>query len=707
MTVTTKQKPDQELSQEPKYTTACPDWEKRIVAGKSIIPEPIFPDTAERALNIFKALRVVDLPGQPTFGEISAPWVFDFVKAIFGAYDVETGKQHIRNFLLMIAKKNTKALALDTPIATPDGWSTMGELEAGDYIFGADGNPTRVISTSEVFLDSDCYEITFSNGEKVIASGDHQWLIEGGVYDTYSIAKRGAATLVMKDARPPVKIIDCIPIETVPTKCIAVDAADKLFLCGKTMLPTHNSTIAAGVMLTALIQCWRYNEEHLILAPTKEVADNSFTPATGMIRADPALNRQFRIREHMRIIENKKTKSSLRVVAADSKVVTGKKAGRVLIDELHEFGTMARATTILQEASGGQVSRPEGFVIYLTTQGSNPPAGVFREQLRYFRQVRDGDLVDNRSLPIIYEYPQQFLEDKKHLDPKNFGIVNPNIGRSVDEEWLEAELKRVTVSADQERIQGFLSKHLNVEMGLALKSDRWAGADLWEDSELKEALTLEDLITQSEVITVGIDGGGLDDLLGLYVLGRRPDGVKIGWGCAWVHKMLLSKRPDIASKLTDYSIAGEVFLVEGKNNEDILHLAEICAIIESSGKLDKIGVDHMGLGSIEEALAAEGVEIAEYIVTIPQGWRLSASIKNVERWLSNRQFKPAKQDFMRWCVGNAKVEQRGNNVIITKQQSGVGKIDTVIALLNAAAIMALNPPAKDGMASFMQDPLYI
>ncbi len=91
------------------WSTACPDWERRIVAGESIIPPPIFLEQAEQALAIFKQLRVVDLPGKPTFGECSEPWVFDYVAAIFGGYDAETGQQLIREYGLLISKKNTKS----------------------------------------------------------------------------------------------------------------------------------------------------------------------------------------------------------------------------------------------------------------------------------------------------------------------------------------------------------------------------------------------------------------------------------------------------------------------------------------------------------------------------------------------------------------------------------------------------------------------
>ena len=87
------------------WRTDCPDWESRLINRQSIIPPPIYPDVAERAVAIFKQLRVVDLPNKPTFGEVSEQWVFDFVGAIFGAYDEDSGNQLIREFFLLISKK--------------------------------------------------------------------------------------------------------------------------------------------------------------------------------------------------------------------------------------------------------------------------------------------------------------------------------------------------------------------------------------------------------------------------------------------------------------------------------------------------------------------------------------------------------------------------------------------------------------------------
>ncbi|ATX89016.1 terminase large subunit [Klebsiella aerogenes] len=541
------------------WSTACLDWESRLIAGESIIPPPIFPDQAQQALSIFRELRVSDLPGKPTFGECSEEWVFDFVKVIFGGYEAETGNQLIREYGLLISKKNTK------------------------------------------------------------------------------------------------------------------------------------STIAAGIMLTALILCWREDEEHLILAPTKEVADNSFKPAAGMIRADEELSDMFQIQDHIRTITHRVTRNTLKVVAADTDTVSGKKSGRILVDELWLFGKRANAEAMFMEALGGQVSRNEGWVIFLTTQSDEPPAGVFKERLDYWRNVRDGKISDPKTLGILYEFPERMVESKAYLDPTNFYITNPNIGRSVSAEWIADQLRKNQAKTDG-TLQQFLAKHLNIEIGLNLRSDRWAGVDFWEQQARR--VSFEDILRRSEVVTVGIDGGGLDDLLGLAVVGRdRETREWLCWCHAWAHTIALERRKSEISKLKDFESAGELTIVR-RVGEDVEQVAEYVSRIFLAELLDKIGIDPSEVGQILDALSEAGIP-EEAVTGVSQGWKLGGAIKTTERKLAEGVLLHGGQSLMAWCVGNARVEPRGNAILITKQASGKGKIDPLMALFNAVTLMALNPePAK-------------
>lgn len=548
------------------WSTACPDWKRRIREKRSLIPfTPLFPASAEAKMAVFTSLRIVDVPGRPTFGEASEEWLLDFVAAIFGAYDPETGQQMIREFLLLISKKNTK------------------------------------------------------------------------------------------------------------------------------------STLAAGIMLTELICGWREEDENLILAPTIEVAGNSSKPAFAMIRADDELSELLHIQEHIRLITNRVSKATLKVVAADSATVSGKKASRVLVDELWLFGKKATADAMLREATGGQVSRPEGYTLYLTTQSDEPPAGVFKEKLAYFRDVRDGVIVDPESLPVLYEFPDEMIAADEHLDPANFYITNPNLGLSVSQKWLESEFRKVDNAEDGTK-QVFYAKHLNVEIGVGLRHDAWIGGVYWQGAKAAPELwdgSLEQLLEISEVIVAGGDGGGLDDLLGLALIGRHRETKKwLLWCRAWAQQDVFDRRKDIVSRLNDFISEGTLVRCEAPT-QDLIEVANILEQVKDAGLFPEqgaIGLDPQGVTALVDELAGRGFT-ADQMLAISQGFRLSAAVWGMERKLKDGTLVHAGQELMSWCAGNAKAEQRGNAVLITKQVAGKAKIDPLVAAFNAVMLMTRNPEA--------------
>lgn len=451
------------------------------------------------------------------------------------------------------------------------------------------------------------------------------------------------------------------------------------------------STTAAAIMLTALIRNWRQSAEYLILAPTVEIANNSFYPARDMVRADEELSALFMVQDHIRTITHRETNSTLKVVAADSETVGGKKATGILIDELWLFGKRPNAENMLREACGGLASRPEGFVIYLSTQSDDAPAGVFRDKLLYARKVRDGLVKDRQFLPVLYEFPDAMVKAGEHKRPENFYITNPNLGASVSEEFLVRELVKAEETG-QESLIGYLSKHLNIEIGLALKSDRWAGAEFWE-RQARPDITLDAILARCDVIDIGIDGGGLDDLLGLAVLGRdAATGEWLHWGHAWAHPSVMERRKSEAARFADFEKDGDLTIVRAMG-DDIVGVVDICRRIEDAGLLDKIGVDPYAIGGILDALEAAGIP-KDKIIGIPQGWKMVGAIKTAERRLAEGGFIHGGSKMMAWSVGNAKVEPKGNAIAITKQAAGCAKIDPLMALFNATSLMALNPESQ-------------
>lgn len=95
----------------------------------------------------------------------------------FADLDNLTNGLHPGQMIIVAARPGIgKALALDTPLATPSGWTTMGEVTVGAELIGADGIPTTVVAVTDVLVDRPCFELEFSDGEVIVADAEHQWM---------------------------------------------------------------------------------------------------------------------------------------------------------------------------------------------------------------------------------------------------------------------------------------------------------------------------------------------------------------------------------------------------------------------------------------------------------------------------------------------------------------------------------------------------
>lgn len=92
-------------------------------------------------------------------------------------FDEDTRAFRYNTVLYSTIKKSGKALAIDTPIPTPDGWTTMGELKVGDVVYDERGKSCNVTYTTEVMTGHDCYYMKFSDGTDIVADAEHQWYV--------------------------------------------------------------------------------------------------------------------------------------------------------------------------------------------------------------------------------------------------------------------------------------------------------------------------------------------------------------------------------------------------------------------------------------------------------------------------------------------------------------------------------------------------
>ncbi|MBD9571744.1 terminase large subunit [Ensifer sp. ENS08] len=458
------------------------------------------------------------------------------------------------------------------------------------------------------------------------------------------------------------------------------------------------TTYSGGLIVTCLLANKIPRAEILFVGPTQEIADAAFQQAVGMIEDDEEgyLQKRFHIQDHKKVIRDRVTKAFIKIKTFDMKVMTGSKPVIVLLDELHIMGSISYATRVIRQIRGALVRRRDSLFIIISTQSDEEPAGAFKAELEYARGVRDGRITGNiRMLPILYEFPEamQIDEGKPWMDPRNWHLVMPNLGRSLHLDSMVADFEAEREKGD-ESIQIWASQHLNVQVGLALHGGRWIGSDYWPGAADRR-ITIEYLLEVCDCIVGGIDGGGLDDLLGLTLLGRHKLTRQwLWWSRAWAQPDVLRLRKEIAARLTDFSDDGDLVICKTPT-QDIEDVAAILERVWNIGLMPErgaIGLDPQGVAAMVDEITSKGIP-DEALVAVSQGYRLSSSIWGAERKLKDGTLKHCGSKMLSWCVSNTKAQQAGNAVIITKQVSGKAKIDPVISGFNAISLMSRNPEA--------------
>ena len=208
---------------------------------------------------------------QPTMDEIDAiasnGGLARGVPTGFVELDEVTNGLHPGQMIIIAARPGVgKALALDTPLPTPTGRTTMGDVAVGDWLLGADGKPTQVVAATDVMLGRPCYAVEFSDGTVIVADGSHQWPTGYGIRTTAELrcgmdtiaaagsmapySGRGTTTLMA-----PVLQIDAVRrVRSAPVRCVQVDNGAHLYLAGRGMVPTHNSTLGLDFLRSCSIK---------------------------------------------------------------------------------------------------------------------------------------------------------------------------------------------------------------------------------------------------------------------------------------------------------------------------------------------------------------------------------------------------------------------------------------------------------------------
>jgi phage terminase large subunit-like protein len=347
-------------------------------------------------------------------------------------------------------------------------------------------------------------------------------------------------------------------------------AIRELFL----LVPKKNSKTTNGalLMLTALLLNERPNASLIMTAPVQDVAQLAFDAAAGAIELDPVLKKKLHVREHLKTIVHRETKAALEIMSFDPAALTGQKPVAALIDELHVVAKMSKAASAIRQLARRHAAVPGSLHGVHHDAERRGAGGVFRAELMKARAIRDGRQ-QGAMLPVLYEFPEEMQKQAAlWRDPANWSMVTPNAGRSITISRLEEEFATARARARKSSAPGRRSIST---WRSASRCTPTAGPGLTSGSSCGAALTFEDLLTRCEVVTVGIDGGGLDDLLGLAVLGReRETGRWLHWASRLGAQVVLERRKEDAPRLLDFVKAGDLTIVD-KIGDDTEQVADI------------------------------------------------------------------------------------------------------------------------------------
>ena len=594
---------------------------------------------------------------------ILEPWQKFFVGSLFGWKRVETGLRRFREGNLLICRKNGKGLALDTPLPTPTGWTTMGDVQVGDTLFDEQGNECKVTFTSDIH-HIDCYEITFSNGEKIVCDGDHLWgvsRLDSGrrsLVDTRNLfffVSSGEFISVSTLAITEIK-----EVETVPTKCIQVNSPNSLFLCGRTMIPTHNTTLFEGIDLYMLSADGEAGAEVILGASKEPQAKELFDIARAMIRANEPYKKFYKPTVTTETIRIPATNSVYRYVIG--KPADGGNSHAAHIEEAHEHKSDAAYNTL----KNGMGAREQPLLYIASTAGSDIK-GFYYKYVEYCRKVVSGVVEDDTLFSLEYTID----EEDDWEDFNCWKKANPNLGISIFEDFLRSQhskaLAQVSARTD------ILTKHLNVWNN---SSTSWIDLKKWLECG-DDDLSVENF--RGSECWIGLDLASRVDLCSLMIVFKNQDKYFV-FGKHYINRA----KADLPENkhYRDMELAGWLTVTEGSETDfsfieqDLKELSEKFAIQELA--YDPREASFL-IQKVKEWASFPCIEFSQSPVNF------SEPMKVLEAAYITGRIHHCNDEVLNWAASNVILKNTANKLFFPAKRNIDDKIDPIVALIMAVS----------------------
>ena len=641
---------------------------------------------AERAIKFIQLMKHVKGKWAGKYIKLE-PWQKFFVGSLFGWKWKATELRRFREGNLTIPRKNGKGLALDTPLPTPDGWTTMGEVKEGDSLYDEMGNECKVTFVSPVH-HLDCYEFSFfPTDEKIVCDGEHLWnvhILENGVAKEAIIEARKlfdlkhngtGCTITIKNHRNfpfgwfAVQGIE--QVTSVPTKCIQVDSQNSLFLCGKTMIPTHNTTLFEGIDLYMVSADGEFGAEVVLGASKEPQAKELFDIAHAMVRMNENYTKFYKPTITTETIKIPKTNSIYKYVIG--KPADGGNSHAAHIEEAHEHKSDAAYNTL----KNGMGAREQPLLYIASTAGSDVKCFYYK-YLEYCRKVVQGAVTDDSLFSLEYTID----EDDDWQDFSSWKKANPNLGVSVFEDFLKSQynkaMSQVTSRTD------ILTKHLDVWNN---SSSSWIDFKKWAECGDNE-LTMEQF--EGQPCWVGLDLASRVDLCSLMFVFKDDNENFYVFGKHYINEEQASKPEN--KHYRDWQLENWITITEGSET-DFSYIMEDLKDLSSKYMIQELAYDPREasylMQQVREWASFPCIEMSQSPVNF------SEPMKELEAAYQTKRLHHANDPVLNWAAANVILKNSSNKLFYPAKRTVEDKIDPVVALIMAMSRAEVGNPFFD------------
>lgn len=438
------------------------------------------------------------------------------------------------------------------------------------------------------------------------------------------------------------KIVACDKMETVPVRCITVDSPDGMFLAGWSMIPTHNSPVAAGIGMYGLIADGEHRAEIFSAAAKKDQAMIMFKDAVSFVEMSPPLSKRLKLsgkQPNVWNIYDEQTNSNFRPISSDEGQ-SGARPHIGLIDELHEH----KSPLVVNMMGAGQKGRKQPLVFIITNSGSDKQT-VCGEYHDKAERVAFGMEQDDRFFSYVCSLDK---DDDPFVDEECWIKANPMLGITIQKQYIRDQIAAATMPSKQSDV-----KRLNFCI--------WTAADnpfidygAWNGALNKFDLSM---FANHDDVALGLDLSQVRDLTAA-VFSRKIKGHIYWWPEFWIPEAMVHE------KTVEDKVPYETWVARGwvrTTPGNTISLSHVANDIKELMKTHRIGIqsapyDRWRIDDFKKACDSVDLRIKDQLQEFGQGFKdMSPAIDAFERDLMNGYFHHPGNPCLDWCAANAVV----------------------------------------------------